>query len=163
MQGTVLMLVALSGLGCHNKSADVVFTPPAFGCYGGGSYASIYAAGVAPSCFSSCYTSSYSGCYSSGCYGGGCYGGCYSSCYSGLYDGGHHGCGLFAKLFGGCGWKSHHSSCYSVVLRAATAAASADLVTGPTTAGLTSPRSLAMPCSSITRRSLTRAKSYLGR
>ena len=112
MQGTVLMLVALSGLGCHNKSADVVFTPPAFGCYGGGSYASIYAAGVAPSCFSSCYTSSYSGCYSSGCYGGGCYGGCYSSCYSGLYDGGHHGCGLFAKLFGGCGWKSHHSSCY---------------------------------------------------
>ena len=114
MQGTFLMLVALSGLGCHNKSADMVFAPPAYGCYGGGSYASIYAAGVAPSCFSSCYATSYSGCFGGGCYGGG-YGGCYSSCYSGLYSGGyggHHGCGLLSRLFSCCGWKSHYSSCY---------------------------------------------------
>ena len=29
MQGTVVMLMALSGLGCHNKSCDVVYAPPA--------------------------------------------------------------------------------------------------------------------------------------
>jgi hypothetical protein len=90
MQGTVVMLMALSGLGCHNKSCDVVYAPPLYSCFSGGCYANVYPPDyVSPSC--------YSGCYSS----------CYSGCYSGSY-GGHHGCGLFAKLFS-C---FKHSGCY---------------------------------------------------
>ena len=42
MQGTVLMLMALSGLGCHNKSCDVVYSPPAYSCFSGGCYANVY-------------------------------------------------------------------------------------------------------------------------
>lgn len=90
MQGTVVMLMALSGLGCHNKSCDVVYAPPTYSCFSGGCYANVYPPDyVSPSC--------YSGCYSS----------CYSGCYSGSYSG-HHGCGLFAKLFS-C---FKHSGCY---------------------------------------------------
>jgi hypothetical protein len=86
MQGTVVMLMALSGLGCHNKSCDVVYAPPLYSCFSGGCYANVYPpAYVSPSCYSGCYSSGYSGCYS-----------------------GHHGCGLFAKLFS-C---FKHSGCY---------------------------------------------------
>ena len=78
MQGTVVMLMALSGLGCHNKSCDVVYAPPSYSCFSGGCYANVYPpAYVSPSCYSGCYSSCYSGCYG-GRYGGGCYGGCYS-------------------------------------------------------------------------------------
>jgi len=119
MQGTVVMLMALSGLGCHNKCYDVVYAPPAYGCFGGGCYANVYPNYVAPSSYSGCYTGGYSGCYSS-CYsgfGGGCYGGGYASCYSSCYGGGYrshhgHGCGLLAKLFGCCGWSKHNSYAY---------------------------------------------------
>jgi hypothetical protein len=98
MQGTVVMLIALSGLGCHHKSCDVAYAPPSYSCFSSGCYANVYPQGyVSPSSYSGCYSSCYSGCYS-GCYGGGCYGGCYSGGY-----GGHHGCGLFAKLFSCCG------------------------------------------------------------
>src|SRR5271157_2225866 len=121
MQGTIVMLMALSGLGCHHKSCDVAYVPSYYdtgacygGCYGGG-----YATVVEPSCYSGCYSSGYSGCYSSGyggCYGG-CYGGGYDSCYSGCYGGGYDSCysgrrhgGLLSGLFhcfGGWGgsWK----------------------------------------------------------
>ena len=79
MQGTIVMLMALSGLGCHHKGCDMVYTPSCYsgGCYGGcydGCYATAYATVVEPSCYSACYSSGYSGCYG-GCYGGG-YGGC---------------------------------------------------------------------------------------
>jgi hypothetical protein len=110
MQGTVVMLMALSGLGCHNKCYDVVYAPPTYGCFGGGCYANVYPTYVAPSSFTGCYAGGYSGCYS-GCYGGGCYGGgwgsCYSACYGGGYWGGHHGCGLLSMLFSCCGWGRH--------------------------------------------------------
>jgi hypothetical protein len=36
MQATVVLLVALSGLGCHNKTCDVIDLPPTSSCYGGG-------------------------------------------------------------------------------------------------------------------------------
>ena len=132
MQGTIVMLMALSGLGCHHKSCDVTYVPSYYGtgaCYSGSCYGGGYATVAEPSCYSGCYSSGYSGCYSSGysgcyssgygCYGGGydsCYSGCYSSgygCYGGGYDscysGRRHGCllsGLF-HCFGGWGgsWK----------------------------------------------------------
>jgi hypothetical protein len=104
MQGTVIMLMALSGLGCHNKSCDVAYGPPAYSCFSGGCYANVYPDYVSPSCYSGCFSSSYSGCYSS--YYGSCYGGCYSGNY-----GGHHGCGLFAKLFS-CFRHSGGHGCY---------------------------------------------------
>jgi hypothetical protein len=105
MQGTVVMLMALSGLGCHNKSCDVVYAPPAYSCFSGGCYANVYPPDyVSPSCYSGCYSSGYSGCYSS--MGGSCYGGCYSGS-----RGGHHGCGLFAKLFS-CFKHSGGHGCY---------------------------------------------------
>ena len=49
MQGTVVMLMALSGLGCHNKSCDVAYAPPTYSCFGGGCYANVYPSYVAPS------------------------------------------------------------------------------------------------------------------
>ncbi len=82
MQGTVVMLIALSGLGCHHKSCDVAYAPPSFSCFGGGCYANVYPSYVAPGDFSGCYTS--------------CYTGCYSACYS-----------SFAKLFSCCGSKGY--------------------------------------------------------
>ena len=36
MQGTIVMLMALSGLGCHHKSCDVTYVPSYYGtgaCY----------------------------------------------------------------------------------------------------------------------------------
>jgi hypothetical protein len=110
MQGTVMMLMALSGLGCHNKGCDVVYAAPTYSCYGGGCYANVYPSYVSPQSYTGCYAGGYSGCYadvySGGCFGGGCYGGGHSSCYSACYGGGHHGCGLLSKLFG-CGGRKH--------------------------------------------------------
>ena len=118
MQGTVVMLIALSNLGCHNKCYDSIYTPPSYaynGCYSGGCYANaqpqfLNSCYVAPACYSSCYASAYNGCYATGQgtgFGGGCYGGGYSSCYAAAYSGhcwggNRHGCGLFTKLFSCC-------------------------------------------------------------
>src|SRR5262249_26772519 len=104
MQGTMVMLMALSGLGCHHKACDTAYVSSCYsgGCYGG-CYASGYSTIVEPACYSACYSGCYSGCYGgyggyggyAGCYGGGCYGG---GCYGGIYD----GCGGRKHgLFGG--------------------------------------------------------------
>jgi hypothetical protein len=79
MQGTVVMLLALSGLGCHHKQVAP--------SYGGGCYSSCYSDfGCYSTCYSSgCYSSGYSSCYSS------CYSGGYSGCYSQLYSSGYSG------------------------------------------------------------------------
>ena len=51
MQGTMVLLMALSGVGCHHKNCCVAYTPPCYsasfldGCYGGG--------------FAGCYGGSY--------------------------------------------------------------------------------------------------------
>jgi hypothetical protein len=89
MQGTVVMLLALSGLGCHHKKVDASYVET---CYSSGCYSSCYSS----SCYSSCYSGGYSSCYSGGyssCYSGGAYSsadyGCYSSCYSSRRH--HHG------------------------------------------------------------------------
>jgi hypothetical protein len=106
MQGMMVMLMAMSGLGCH---------------HGHSGYA-------ASACYDACYSSaSFSGCYDdyaataySACYDGGsaaCYGACFDSgpsCYT--YDSCYApeaptGCCLFRglkRLFG----KHHRSSCY---------------------------------------------------
>jgi hypothetical protein len=122
MQGTIVMLMALSGLGCHHKSCDVAYVPSYYGtggCYGG-CYGGGYATVVEPSCYSGCYSSGYSGCYSSGYSGGydSCYSGCYGGGYDSCYSGRRHGCllsGLFHCFGGwggswkqGCGLFGHH-------------------------------------------------------
>src|SRR4051794_10518458 len=90
MQGTIAMLMALSGLGCHHKSCGPAVVES---CYSG-CYSSCYASApiaevVVPSCYaSSCYASS---CYASSCYANSCYA---SSCYSSCYSGGHRKHGL---------------------------------------------------------------------
>jgi hypothetical protein len=94
MQGTVVMLMALSGLGCHHKY-DVAYGPPSYSAFFGmGCYANYYpnymGTVYAPSCYSACYGATYSGCY--------------SACYPGAYRGGH-GCCFLSKLFGCCGCK----------------------------------------------------------
>src|SRR5215211_6792178 len=81
MQGTMVVLMALSGLGCHHRNCDVAYVP---------------------ACYSSCYGGGWDGCYGGGpSYVSGCYsapvvvesgyagwsGGCYSSCYGGGYGG----------------------------------------------------------------------------
>ena len=51
MQGTLVMLVALSGLGCHNKGCDVAYAPPTYSsCFGVGMgcYADCYPGPVTP-------------------------------------------------------------------------------------------------------------------
>ena len=116
MQGTIVMLMALSGLGCHHKSCDVAYVPPYYGtgaCYGG-CYDGGYATVVGPSCYSGCYSSGYSGCYSigyGGCYGGcydSCYSGCYGGCYDSCYSGRRHGCLLSALFHCFGGLFGHH-------------------------------------------------------
>ena len=99
MQGTIAMLMALSGLGCHHKSSGPVIVDS---CYS--------------SCHSTCYSSCYSSmpqattvvvassqCYGSGyatvtpsCYSSSCYSACYSSGHSSCYNGGHLRRGLFS-------------------------------------------------------------------
>lgn len=104
MQGTLVMLVALSGLGCHNRGCEIAYAPPTYSsCFGVGygCYADWYPGPVTPACYAGCYGGCYSGCYG-GCFGGGCYAGCYGGCYGGgcygnwyggCYGGKHHGCG----------------------------------------------------------------------
>lgn len=100
MQGTLVMLMALSGLGCHNRACDVAYAPPTYtSCFGVGygCYADAYPGPVMPACYAGCYTSGYSGCYGGwyggGCYGGwdGCYGGGWGGCYGGGWGGWHGG------------------------------------------------------------------------
>jgi hypothetical protein len=92
MQGTVLVLMALSGLGCHNKYA-VAYGPPTYsalfevGCYAN-YYPNYMASGIVPpSCYSPCYAGVYSGCY------GACYPGAYAR---------RHSCCFLARCFGCC-------------------------------------------------------------
>ena len=112
MQGTIVMLMALSGLGCHHKSCDVAYAPSYYdtgACYSGSCYGGGYATVVEPSCYSGCYSSGY-GCYG-GCYGGydGCYSGCYGGGYDSCYSGRRHGCFLsrLFHCFGGGGGFGH--------------------------------------------------------
>ena len=67
MQGTLVMLVALSGLGCHNKGCDIAYGPPTYtSCFGGGysgCYADVYPGPAMPACYGGCYGGGYSGCY----------------------------------------------------------------------------------------------------
>jgi hypothetical protein len=111
MQGTIVMLMAMSGLGCHHKHRDVAPVSACYsscyssaydsGCYS--SYAPVATTYVVPSCYSACYSSGYSGCYSS-CYSGASFASCYGgSCYGGggsCYGGRGHGHGM-KKMFGG--------------------------------------------------------------
>ena len=105
MQGTIVMLMALTGVGCHNKGCnDCDYGAP----YMGGCYSSAYDVGYAsygPGCYGTTSYDAYNGvgynsCYGGGgyyggdaCYGGGCYGG---GCYGG--GGGHGHRGLFACM-----------------------------------------------------------------
>ena len=65
MHGTVVMLMALSGLGCHYKNADVTYAPSCYSSVSDSCYSGCYSAGytsiVEPSCYSSCYSSGYGG------------------------------------------------------------------------------------------------------
>src|SRR4051812_36716778 len=103
MQGTLVVLMALSGLGCHHKNCD---TPVVASCYSTGYYGSCYSSGgcYSSSCYGSTgysmpvayvaseqsYTSPQSVSYGSpqgGCYTSACYSSCYSSaCYSSCYS-----------------------------------------------------------------------------
>ncbi len=139
MQGTIAVLMALSGLGCHHKSCDVAYAPACYSaCYGGcydGGYGGCYGGSVgyvAPACYNvAYYDACYGGAVLDGCYGGGfsgCYSGCYGGGFGGCYGGGHggghgHKHGLFSGLFG-CHKANNccqpvmpgacYSSCYSV-------------------------------------------------
>ncbi len=92
MQGTVVMLMALSGLGCHNKYT-VAYGPPTYSAFfETGCYANYYpnymgSALLAPSCYAPGYAGTYSGCY--------------SACYAGSYPT-KHSCCFLSKLFGCC-------------------------------------------------------------
>ena len=114
MQGTIVMLMALSGLGCHHRGAA-----PAYGagCYSGNDscYGGCYSTSLYASCYSGCYASYYGA-------GGSCYGGCYSSsygsCYSSCYGGGCYGGRKHGGLFGGGGLFGCHKNrggCYGGV------------------------------------------------
>ena len=106
MHGTVVMLMALSGLGCHHKHADVAYVPS---CYTS-SYDSCYSS-YEPSCYSGCYSSAD---YIGGCYSESCYSDPWPSCYSE-----RRGCFLKRPFHGGPVKKHHRShapietSCYS--------------------------------------------------
>jgi hypothetical protein len=66
MQGTLAVLMALSGLGCNHKSCDTVTTA----CYSApvvdSCYSSCYSAPIVDSCYSA--PAVYDSCYSSSCY-----------------------------------------------------------------------------------------------
>ena len=66
MQGTLVMLVALSGLGCHNKGCDIAYGPPTYtSCFGGGWAAMrMFIPGRRRRrAMRGCYGGGYSGCY----------------------------------------------------------------------------------------------------
>lgn len=118
MHGTIAVLMALSGMGCHHKSCDVV---PTTACYTA-TYNSCYTAPVVMNgCYSSaCYSAPvYDSCYSSATYTAPVYDSCYSSaCYTPTVHRARRGGGLFGGLFS-CFKKRHavvdscYSSCYS--------------------------------------------------
>ena len=105
MQGTIVMLMALSGLGCHhrdcapavatgcNDSGYVGYAAPMLNDCQQGCGQTSY---VAPSCYSGCYSTGYSGSYSAG------YSSCYSQPTSGCFPSGwnHKRHGLFGWLCG---------------------------------------------------------------
>jgi hypothetical protein len=167
MQGTLVMLVALSGLGCHNRGCDIAYAPPTYSsCFGVGlgCYADLYPGPVTPACYAGCYGGGYSGCYGGGfsscyagcyggCYGGGCYGGWFGSCYGGgwggCYGGKHHrGCGggLFScfhrKRCSYCsGYDYAAPSCYASAYAPAVFGSALGMSYGPFTSG----QSMAVP------------------
>src|SRR5271157_4032255 len=88
MQGTIVMLMALSGLGCHHKSCDVAYVP---------------------SYYDSCYSGRRHGCLLSGlfhCFGG--WGGSWKQ-GCGLFGGHHRGYGYDDGYYGG----DYYSTSYS--------------------------------------------------
>jgi hypothetical protein len=93
MQGTVVVLMALSGMGCHNKYA-VAYPPP--------TYSALFAMS---GCYANYYPNFLASAYGPGCYGGG-YPGMMGACYGG---GGcyayrpRHTCCFLANLVGCCG------------------------------------------------------------
>jgi hypothetical protein len=98
MQGTIVMLMALSGLGCHHRDCAPAVAPA---CYDSGYSAPVVAdcapcaqtSYVAPSCYSDGYSTGYSGCYSAG------YTVPSGNCFSGFGTHRHHH-GLFGWLCG---------------------------------------------------------------
>ncbi len=103
MQATIVMMMALSGLGCHHKSCEVA-TAPSCCCVEVG-FGTEYSTAVEPSCYSPCYTNC-NGCYATGCTcdGWGPSGGGYVGCYAGGAVGcgcsrSPHHTGLLNKLF----------------------------------------------------------------
>jgi hypothetical protein len=100
------MLMAMSGLGCHYKHADVAYVPS---CYTT-SYDACYTS-AAPACYSGCYSSAeyIGGCYSESCYSQTGYSEPWSSCYSE-----RRGCFL-KRIFHGGMFKKHHRAKYAPV------------------------------------------------
>ena len=88
MQAAIVMMMALTGLGCHHKSCDVTCVPSY--CVTDVRYATEYSTAVEPSCYSPCYTNC-NGCYRTGCAHDGW--GPSSGGYIGCYAGGAVGCG----------------------------------------------------------------------
>lgn len=121
MQGTIVMLMALTGLGCHHKGGGHVYVDS--GCYSdtaswGGCYGSSQSVGYiesSPACYATAYSACYSQAYAS-CYGGG-WDACYSSasCYGDWGGHGHKHGGLFScfkrKRCGVCNGSSYNA-CY---------------------------------------------------
>ncbi len=96
MQGTIVMLMALTSLGCKHKSCDVT---PVASCHS--------------SCYSSCnsvsYTTVVASCYSDSCYSSSCYSdSCYSSCHTSKH--GHK------KMFGGLFHHKKRAHCAPAVV-----------------------------------------------
>jgi len=93
MQASIVMLIALSGLGCHHKSCDVGCYSASFGPVACESsrYAIEYATMVEPSCYNCCRTNCNSGCSVIGYARDGW--GPLAGGYDGCYAGGAVGCG----------------------------------------------------------------------
>lgn len=93
MQATVVMLIALSGLGCHHKSCHSVCFPPA-SCAADVRYAVVYETVVEPSLYNPCRGA---GCVSTSCTRAGW--GPSTGGYVGCYAGGAIGCGCGMERF----------------------------------------------------------------
>jgi hypothetical protein len=70
MLGTVVMLMALSGLGCHNKNCDVAHSTPVSTGFTAACTANVDSSHVGPSCDSLSHASRYRGGHSPGYPGG---------------------------------------------------------------------------------------------
>ncbi len=88
MQATIVMLIALGGLGCHHRSCAVASVAPC--CSTAAHFATVYTTVVEPSCYNPCYGCGY-GCLRGGCAWDGW--GPSSGGYVGCYAGGAIGCG----------------------------------------------------------------------